>query len=71
MSSTRCCCEKETVALTKWWVQFAASRGVDIIPYRRMQKYVRGINLRSALEENVAFKLSFGMTFALAAFVPL
>jgi hypothetical protein len=33
-----------------------------------LQKYVKGINLRSAINDNAAFKLSFGLTFALAAF---
>jgi len=49
-------------------VQAAASRGFNIIPYNRMQRYVQGIDLRSAIYDNVAFKLSFGATFALAAF---
>ncbi|KAK0512644.1 hypothetical protein JMJ35_004661 [Cladonia borealis] len=48
-------------------VQFLASRGYNIVPTSRMQKYVKGIDLRSAIEDNVAFKLSFGATFALAS----
>ena len=28
---------------------------------------MKGIDLRSAIEDNVAFKLSFGATFALAS----
>ncbi|KAI9807312.1 MAG: hypothetical protein M1833_000055 [Piccolia ochrophora] len=52
-------------------VQFAASRGYNIVPYKRIQKYTSGINVRSALEDNVAFKLSFGAVFALAAFAPM
>lgn len=51
--------------------KFAASRGYNIIPTTRLQKYVKSINLRSALEDNVAFKLSFGATFMLAAFAEL
>lgn len=44
-----------------------ASRGYNIVPTSRIQKYVKGIDLRSAIEDNAAFKLSFGTTFALAS----
>ncbi|KAN0103492.1 hypothetical protein V8E51_011805 [Hyaloscypha variabilis] len=50
-------------------VQWASSYGIHIIPYNRLQKYVTSIDLRSAVQDNVAFKLSFGTTFALAAFM--
>lgn len=49
--------------------QWASSYGVHIIPYNRLQKYVTSIDLRSAVQDNVAFKISFGTTFALAAFM--
>ncbi|KAI9874544.1 MAG: hypothetical protein M1830_009635 [Pleopsidium flavum] len=49
-------------------VQFAATRGYNIIPTTKLQHYVKSIDLRSAVEDNVAFKLSFGATFMLAAF---
>ncbi|KAF7514327.1 hypothetical protein GJ744_000097 [Endocarpon pusillum] len=49
-------------------VQYAARSGYNIIPVERVQRYVKGINLRSAILDNAAFKLSFGLTFALAAF---
>lgn len=49
-------------------VQTAASRGYNIVPTTRLQQYVKSIDLRSAIEDNVAFKLSFGATFMLAAF---
>lgn len=48
--------------------QAAASRGINIVPTSRIQQYFKSINVRSALEDNVAFKLSFGLTFMLAAF---
>jgi len=48
--------------------QYLASQGYNIIPTQRLQKYVKGIDLRSAVEDNVAFKLAFGTTFMLAAF---
>ena len=51
--------------------QFAASRGIHIIPYRTLQRYVTSIDLRSALTSHIAFKLSFGLTFALSSFAPL
>lgn len=44
-----------------------AARGYNIIPTSKLQNYVKGIDLRSAIEDNVAFKLSFGATFALAS----
>ena len=49
-------------------LQALESRGIHIIPYKRIQKYVKGADLPSSLQNNVAFKLSFGVTFALAAF---
>lgn len=49
-------------------LQYAARSGFNIIPVERLQRYVKGINLRSAINDNVAFKISFGLTFALAAF---
>ncbi|KAI4108675.1 MAG: hypothetical protein LQ339_002191 [Xanthoria mediterranea] len=48
-------------------VQYAASYGYNIIPVGRIQRYVKGIDLNRAVEENPAFKLSFGVTFALAS----
>ena len=49
------------------FAQYLASHGYSIIPTTRIQRYVKGIDLRSAVEDNVAFKLSFGLTFALAS----
>jgi hypothetical protein len=49
--------------------QWASSYGIHIIPYNRLQRYVTRIDLRSAVQDNVAFKISFGTTFALAAFM--
>jgi len=51
-------------------VQYASSQlGINIIPYNHLQRYITSIDLRSAVQDNVAFKLSFGTTFALAAFM--
>ncbi len=44
------------------------SRGVHVIPYQRIQRYVRGVDLRALLEDNVPRKVAFGTTFALAGF---
>lgn len=49
------------------FAQYLASQGYNIIPTTKLQRYVKGIDLRSAVEDNVAFKLSFGLTFALAS----
>jgi len=49
-------------------VQTAAYKGYNIVPTTRLQKYVKSIDLRSAVQDNVAFKFSFGTTFLLAAF---
>lgn len=49
-------------------VQFVESRGIHIIPYSYFQRRFRSANVKSIVRDNVAFKLSFGLTFALAAF---
>jgi hypothetical protein len=48
--------------------QYLHSKGFGVIPTARLQRYVTSIDLRSAIENDVAFKLSFGLTFMLAAF---
>ena len=52
-------------------VQTAESWGLHLVPYRRLQGYVKGVDLRSAVQDNVAFKVSFGLMFALSAFAQL
>ncbi|KZM19517.1 hypothetical protein ST47_g9341 [Ascochyta rabiei] len=49
-------------------LQFIESRGIHIIPYSYLQRRFKATNVRSLMQDNVAFKLSFGLTFALAAF---
>ena len=44
------------------------AKGIHIVPTTRLQQYFKSIDVRAALEDNVAFKLGFGATFALAAF---
>ncbi|KAF2847225.1 hypothetical protein T440DRAFT_471137 [Plenodomus tracheiphilus IPT5] len=49
-------------------LQFVESRGIHIIPYSYFQRRFQSANVKSIVRDNVAFKLSFGLTFALAAF---
>lgn len=48
-------------------VQALESRGIRIVPYKRLETWFRGIRVESIMRENVPFKLCFGTTFALAA----
>ncbi|KAJ5833508.1 FUN14 family protein [Penicillium riverlandense] len=48
--------------------QWAASKGYNILPINRMQKYVKKVDLRRAMSEHRPFKMSFGTVMALAAF---
>ncbi|RMZ88604.1 hypothetical protein DV736_g4160, partial [Chaetothyriales sp. CBS 134916] len=43
-------------------------KGYHLIPVDKLQRYVKGIDVRSAIYDNVAFKISFGLMFALTAF---
>lgn len=49
-------------------VQTAEHYGIHLIPYNRLQGYVKGVDLRSAVQDNAAMKISFGTMFALSAF---
>lgn len=49
-------------------VQTAESYGIHLVPYKRMQKYFSNIDMRSAVQDNMAFKICFGAMFALSAF---
>lgn len=59
---------KDTRKLTMTCEQYAARKGYNFIPVERLQVFVKGMDLRSAVNDNVAFKISFGLMFALAAF---
>ena len=48
--------------------QFIESRGIHVIPHSFLERRVKSMNVRSLVRDNVAFKLSFGLTFAMAAF---
>ncbi|KAF1981281.1 hypothetical protein K402DRAFT_398647 [Aulographum hederae CBS 113979] len=56
------------IGIMVFGLQFAESRGIHLVPTTRLQSYFKDINVRSAVQDNAAFKLSFGLTFALAAF---
>jgi hypothetical protein len=61
-----------TIANSHIKQQFAESQlGISLIPYGRLQRYFTSIDLRSAMQDNVAFKLAFGATFALTGFAQL
>ncbi|KAL4870354.1 hypothetical protein BDV12DRAFT_60739 [Aspergillus spectabilis] len=49
-------------------VEWAASKGYNILPVHRLQKYVKSVNLENLTSRNVPFKLTFGTTMVLAAF---
>ncbi|KAF1915475.1 hypothetical protein BDU57DRAFT_518463 [Ampelomyces quisqualis] len=49
-------------------LQAIESRGIHVIPYSFLQRRFKQTNVKSLVRDNVAFKLSFGLTFALAAF---
>ncbi|KAF3396455.1 hypothetical protein F1880_006900 [Penicillium rolfsii] len=49
-------------------VEWAASKGYNILPLDRLQKYIKNANLRRAVSENRPFKISFGAMMAMAAF---
>ncbi|KAL4991977.1 hypothetical protein BDW68DRAFT_173614 [Aspergillus falconensis] len=49
-------------------VEWAASKGYNILPTHQLQKYVKSVNLEKLMSRNVPFKVTFGATMALAAF---
>lgn len=49
-------------------MQLLESRGIHLVPYSFLQRRLKQTNVRSLIQDNAAFKLSFGATFALAAF---
>lgn len=48
--------------------QVAARKGYNFIPVEKVQRYFTNIDVRSAINDNLAFKISFGLMFALSAF---
>ncbi|KAF2858169.1 hypothetical protein K470DRAFT_251842 [Piedraia hortae CBS 480.64] len=50
-------------------VYAAESYGIHVIPYRALQKYVSGVDLNKFIKRDPAFKLTFGLAFALTGFM--
>ncbi|PLN76770.1 hypothetical protein BDW42DRAFT_178028 [Aspergillus taichungensis] len=50
------------------FVEWAAARGYNILPLKRMQKYVKNYDLQRVVSRHIPFKMTFGATMALAAF---
>ena len=49
-------------------LQWAASKGYNILPLNRLQRYVKNANLGRIVSEHRPFKISFGLMMAMAAF---
>ncbi|PWY75178.1 hypothetical protein BO70DRAFT_103482 [Aspergillus heteromorphus CBS 117.55] len=49
-------------------VEWAASKGYNLLPLDKVQKYVKGVDVQKAVSHRVPFKISFGVTMGLAAF---
>ncbi|KAK2879275.1 hypothetical protein FQN49_001021 [Arthroderma sp. PD_2] len=49
-------------------IEWAASRGYDILPTSWLQRHIKSVDFRRLTRENVPFKASFGTTLAMAAF---
>ncbi|KAG5287000.1 FUN14 superfamily domain-containing protein [Histoplasma ohiense] len=56
------------LGLTVLGVEWAASKGYNVVPTRWLRERVRSANLQRFLTENVPFKVSFGTMMMLAAF---
>lgn len=48
--------------------QALESRGIHVVPWGILRRYYNETDLKSAILDNVAFKIAFGTTFALAGF---
>ncbi|PLB34086.1 uncharacterized protein BDW47DRAFT_83485 [Aspergillus candidus] len=49
-------------------VEWAAAKGYNVLPVKRMQKYVKSYDLQRVVSRHIPFKMTFGATMALAAF---
>ncbi|KAF3925672.1 hypothetical protein ABW21_db0209071 [Orbilia brochopaga] len=49
-------------------VQYAERKGIPIMPWKRMQRFVDELDARAAATHNWAFKYSFASAFALSAY---
>lgn len=49
-------------------VQAAERYGIHVVPYNSIQRYFKGIDIKTSLQQNVPLKISFGILFALTGF---
>ncbi|KAK2803386.1 hypothetical protein FQN50_007045 [Emmonsiellopsis sp. PD_5] len=49
-------------------VQFAASKGYNIVPTRWLQQHIKSVDVKRLTTENVPFKVSFAVMMMLSAF---
>lgn len=66
MLSTVYAWRKTKVKLTS--NQYIESKGIHIVPTSFLQNRFKNLNFHTLVQDNVAFKMSFGLTFMLAAF---
>jgi len=50
-------------------IQVAARSGIDLVRYFKLKEKVQSSRILSSLQENTTFKLCFGLTFAMSAFM--
>ncbi|KAH8147459.1 uncharacterized protein LAJ45_08616 [Morchella importuna] len=48
-------------------IEFLASRGLHVVPYSWLQKLTNKVDVKGLVTKNMAFKASFGASFAIAA----
>ncbi|KAJ5134112.1 hypothetical protein N7526_005477 [Penicillium atrosanguineum] len=56
------------IGMSVVFIEWAASKGYNILPLHRIQKYVKNVDVHRAVSQHRPFKMSFGATMALAAF---
>ncbi|KAF8475662.1 hypothetical protein BDZ91DRAFT_778777 [Kalaharituber pfeilii] len=55
------------LGLLVFFVEFLAMRGIHIIPYERLERWLGGVDYKSAILDNIAFKIAFAAAFTVAA----
>ncbi|PWW72066.1 hypothetical protein C7212DRAFT_286962 [Tuber magnatum] len=49
-------------------VEFLAMKGFHVVPYKRLSRWTKDIDLKDFVTRNMAFKVSFGAAFALSSY---
>lgn len=57
------------VGFTVIVLQWASSMGLNVLPWKRIQSYVKGVDVDRLVHENIAFKVAFGTSLAVATFL--